>query len=80
MNKHQIKGAANEAAGKVQKKVGRATANGTAVVKGTARELAGKAQKSLGNARESARNKSAEMRSDMRRGSKRDRSIDRHAH
>lgn len=82
MNKHQIKGAANEAAGKLQKKVGKASANGTAVVKGTVREMAGKAQKSFGNAKESASAKVAEMRSDARssRTGKRDRTIDRHAH
>ena len=52
MNKDQMKGAANEAAGKVQKNVGKATSNGTQEVKGTARELAGKAQKAYGNAKE----------------------------
>ena len=52
MNKDQIKGAANEAAGKIQKNVGKATANGTEQVKGTAREMAGKAQKTYGNAKE----------------------------
>jgi uncharacterized protein YjbJ (UPF0337 family) len=51
MNKDQMKGSVREAAGKVQKNVGKATANGTQVVKGTARELAGKAQKAYGDAR-----------------------------
>ncbi len=55
MNKHQIRGAANEAAGKLQKNVGKATANGTQQVKGAARELAGKAEKALGNAKSSAK-------------------------
>jgi len=50
MNKHQLKGSAKETAGKVQKNVGKATANGTQVAKGKSRELAGKAQKSYGNA------------------------------
>lgn len=52
MNKQQIKGAANEAAGKVQKEVGKATANGTMAVKGAVREVAGKAEKAVGNAKE----------------------------
>ncbi|MEO8314299.1 MAG: CsbD family protein [Pseudomonadota bacterium] len=73
MNKNQVRGAVNEAAGKLQKKVGKATANGTMAVKGAAREMAGKAEKSLGNAREDIRAKS-----DAR--TKRDRTIDRHAH
>jgi len=68
MNKHQVRGASNEAIGKVQKKVGKATANGTQAVKGAARELAGKAEKSFGNAKSSAMQ------------SKRDRDIERRAH
>jgi uncharacterized protein YjbJ (UPF0337 family) len=68
MNKHQIRGGANEAAGKVQKKVGKATANGSQAVKGAAREMAGKAEKSFGNAKSSAAR------------TKRDRDIERRAH
>ena len=68
MNKHQVRGAAKEAAGKIQKNVGKATANGSQVVKGAAREMAGKAEKSFGNAKSSAT-----------RG-KRDRDIERHTH
>lgn len=60
MNKDQIKGSAKEAAGKLQKNVGKATANGTQVVKGAAREIAGKAQKAYGDAK--ARNESEERR------------------
>ena len=55
MNKHQVRGAANEAAGKVQKNVGKATANGTQTIKGAARELAGKAEKAVGNAKSGAK-------------------------
>ena len=54
MNKHQLKGSAKETAGKVQKNVGMATANGTLAVKGKARELAGKTQKSYGNVKDDA--------------------------
>lgn len=54
MNKHQAKGAAKEVAGKLQKKVGKATANGTMAAKGMAREMAGKAQKAYGNVKASA--------------------------
>ena len=54
MNKHQVRGSANEAAGKVQKNVGKATGNGTLQVKGKAREVAGKTEKKYGNAKSDA--------------------------
>ena len=72
MNKHQVRGSAKEAAGKIQKNVGKATANGSQVVKGAAREMAGKAEKSFGNAKESAKESAART--------KRDRDIERHTH
>ena len=52
MNKHQVRGAANEVAGNIQKNVGKATANGTQQVKGAAREVAGKVEKEIGNAKD----------------------------
>jgi uncharacterized protein YjbJ (UPF0337 family) len=67
MNKDQIKGAANEAAGKVQKNVGKATSNGTQQVKGAVREVAGKVQKEYGNAK-----------ADHKASQKADRDIERH--
>jgi uncharacterized protein YjbJ (UPF0337 family) len=66
MNKDQVKGAAKEAAGKVQKNVGKATGNGTQAVKGKMRELTGKAQKAFGDAKSDAKDN-------------RDRDIERHA-
>jgi uncharacterized protein YjbJ (UPF0337 family) len=51
MNKDQIKGSAKEAAGKVQKNVGKATGSTGHQVKGTAKEIAGKAQKAYGDGR-----------------------------
>jgi uncharacterized protein YjbJ (UPF0337 family) len=79
MNKQQIRGAAKEAAGKVQKKVGKATANGTMAVKGAAKELAGKAEKSFGNAKADMKRS---MKGDTRTASERsrDRDIERRAH
>ena len=71
MNKHQVKGAANEAAGKIQKNVGKATANGTQAVKGGARELAGKAQKAYGDVKEDGKRETRKAR---------DRDLDSHAH
>lgn len=79
MNKHQIRGAAKEAAGKVQKKAGKATANGTMAIKGAARELAGKAEKSFGDAKSDAK---SGMKGETRtaRERSRDRDIERRAH
>jgi uncharacterized protein YjbJ (UPF0337 family) len=68
MNKDQIKGAARQVAGKVQKKVGKATGNGTQAVKGAVREAAGKTQKAFGNAKAKAAERTV-----------RDRDIERHA-
>ena len=71
MDKHQVKGAAKEAAGKIQKNVGKATANGTQTVKGAARELAGKAEKAYGDVKDDAKSESRKVR---------DRDMDGHAH
>jgi uncharacterized protein YjbJ (UPF0337 family) len=52
MDKQQIKGAAKEAAGKVQKKTGEALDDRSMQAKGMAKEAAGKAQKKLGEAKD----------------------------
>lgn len=51
MNKDQVKGAARQTAGKVQKKAGKLTGSTSQQLKGSARELAGRAQKAYGNAK-----------------------------
>jgi uncharacterized protein YjbJ (UPF0337 family) len=53
MNKHQLKGAMKEVAGKAQKNLGDLTDNGSQEAKGMAKEIAGKAEKTAGNAKES---------------------------
>ena len=68
MNKHQVKGAANEAAGKIQKGVGRATGNGTQEIKGAARELAGKAEKSYGDVKSDLRKQDRREEREERQG------------
>jgi uncharacterized protein YjbJ (UPF0337 family) len=75
-NKHQIKGAVNEAAGHLQKNVGKATSNGSQTIKGAARELAGKAQKAYGDAKEDA---GKDSKPDRDAREIRDRDIERHA-
>jgi uncharacterized protein YjbJ (UPF0337 family) len=51
MNKDQVKGSVKEAAGKLQRKAGKATGSTSQQIKGGARELSGKAQKAYGNAK-----------------------------
>ena len=52
MNKDQVKGAAKEGMGKVQKKTGKLIGSPEQRAKGLAKEMEGKAQKSLGNVKE----------------------------
>ena len=49
MNRNQVKGAAKDVAGKVQRKVGELTGNGNQRAKGTAKQVEGKVQKGVGN-------------------------------
>ena len=50
MNRDQASGRAKEAAGKVQKNVGRAAGSAKTEAKGMAKEAAGKVQKNIGDA------------------------------
>jgi uncharacterized protein YjbJ (UPF0337 family) len=49
MNRNQVKGAAKDVAGKVQRKVGELTGNENQQAKGTAKQVEGKVQKGVGN-------------------------------
>jgi uncharacterized protein YjbJ (UPF0337 family) len=49
MNRNQVKGAAKNAAGKIQQKFGELTGNKTQQAKGVAKRVAGKLQKGVGN-------------------------------
>jgi uncharacterized protein YjbJ (UPF0337 family) len=49
MNRNQVKGAAKDVAGKVQRKVGELTGNENQQAKGTAKQMEGKVQKGVGN-------------------------------
>jgi len=55
MNKDQIKGAAKEVAGKVQRKTGDLMDSPEQEAKGAAREVAGKVQKQVGHAKEAVK-------------------------
>ena len=52
MNKHQIKGRLNEAAGEVQEQAGKLIGSKDQELKGHAREHSGKAQKTAGELKE----------------------------
>jgi uncharacterized protein YjbJ (UPF0337 family) len=49
MNRNQVKGAAKDVAGKVQRKVGELTGNENQQAKGAAKQAEGKVQKGVGN-------------------------------
>jgi uncharacterized protein YjbJ (UPF0337 family) len=55
MDKQHVKGAANKAIGKVQKKTGQALDDRSMQAKGAAREVAGKAQQKVGDAKDAVR-------------------------
>lgn len=54
MNRDQVKGAAKDIAGKVQRKVGQMTGSTSQEVKGGARQMEGKLQKGAGDLQDSA--------------------------
>lgn len=55
MNSDQVKGAAKEVAGKIQKNVGDLTNNHSQQAEGLAREVAGKIQKGYGDLKENVK-------------------------
>jgi len=52
MNKDQIKGAAKDAAGKIQQEVGKVTGSTEQQAKGLEKQVEGKVQKGVGNVKE----------------------------
>ena len=55
MNRDQAKGTLKDVAGKIQRKTGELTGNGTQELKGAAKQVAGKVQKAVGDVREDAK-------------------------
>jgi len=51
MNRDQAKGTMKDVAGKIQRKTGEITGNGTQQIKGAAKQAVGKVQKAFGDAR-----------------------------
>lgn len=56
MNKDQVKGAAKDAAGKVQAKAGDLVGSHKQEAKGLAKQVEGKTQKAVGDAKEAIKN------------------------
>lgn len=54
MNRDQVKGAAKDAAGKIQRKAGELTGNTSQQLKGGAKQVVGKVQRAAGNVRDDA--------------------------
>lgn len=54
MNRDQVKGAAKDIAGKIQRKTGEMTGNTSQQVKGAAKQVVGKVQKGVGDVRHDA--------------------------
>jgi uncharacterized protein YjbJ (UPF0337 family) len=61
MDKDRMKGAANDAAGRVKRQVGEWTNNPRAQAEGAAQQAKGKVQKAWGNVKDTARNISANV-------------------
>jgi uncharacterized protein YjbJ (UPF0337 family) len=55
MNKDQVKGAAKEAAGKVQQQAGKLVGSEEQQAKGIGKQVAGNVQKNVGNAKETVK-------------------------
>jgi len=58
MDKDRVKGAVNDAAGRVKRQVGEWTNDPKAQVEGSVQQLHGKAQKALGNVKDAVRDES----------------------
>ena len=61
MDKDRVKGAINDAAGRVKRQVGEWTGNTDAQVEGAAQQIKGKAQKVVGNVKDVARDAVAKV-------------------
>src|ERR1700732_2522222 len=67
MNRDQVKGAAKDTAGKIQRKVGELTGNEHQQAKGAAKQVEGKIQKGVGNVEQALDRADKESRSQRAR-------------
>jgi uncharacterized protein YjbJ (UPF0337 family) len=73
MDKDRVKGAANDAAGRVKRQVGEWTGDTSAQVEGAAQQIKGKVQKAWGNAKDAARDAGDKMHHDRQTENDRER-------
>jgi uncharacterized protein YjbJ (UPF0337 family) len=81
MDKDQVKGAINDAAGRAKRQVGEWTGNTDAQVEGAAQQIKGKVQKVVGNVKDAARDANANL--DRENEQEKERELERerqHAH
>jgi uncharacterized protein YjbJ (UPF0337 family) len=64
MDKDRVKGAVNDAAGRVKRQVGEWTGDSHAQAEGTAQQIKGKAQKAWGTVKDAARNANTNVKHD----------------
>jgi uncharacterized protein YjbJ (UPF0337 family) len=85
MDKDRVKGAVNDAAGRVKRQVGEWTGDTEAQVEGSMQQAKGKAQKAWGNVKDAARDANANATHEQQRENERQAEIERekekeHAH
>ena len=66
MNKNQVKGTAQDIAGKAQQKIGEATGSPGNQAEGAARQVAGKVQKGVGNVQQAADDAAKDIKKQQR--------------
>jgi uncharacterized protein YjbJ (UPF0337 family) len=77
MNNDQVKGAVNDAAGRVKRQVGEWTGDTSAQVEGAAQQVKGKAQKAWGNVKDAAQNATDSAHRESQTGVEREREPER---
>jgi uncharacterized protein YjbJ (UPF0337 family) len=77
MNKDQVKGAVNDAAGRVKRQVGEWTGDTNTQVEGAAQQVKGKAQKAWGNVKDAAQNAADSAQSARETGVEHQRELER---
>lgn len=65
MDKDRVKGAVDDAAGRIKRQAGEWTGNTNQQAEGAAQQIKGKAEKAWGNVKDAARDANANMRHDQ---------------
>ena len=81
MNKDQVKGAVNDAAGRAKRQVGEWTGNTETQAEGSAQQVKGKVQKAWGNLKEAAKDAQTDAEREREREREREKEREKeHAH